>query len=284
MSFASYCEYLSRLPLSAHTKRSYKSRIGAYLNWLSSSPEAAAALRNQVERDYAIMDYRRHLLQSGAKPATVNASLAALDNFYLFLGVGKTRIRRQDLPVAAPRALEPEELRRVLKAVSYSSPRNRTIALILIHTGLRISELAALSVGDVFVTARKGEITVRCGKGGKHRVIPMNADLREAMCLYLTAPRQPHEALFLSQKGNRISISTVDHVIRQIARDAGVDMSAHTLRHSCLTRLIRSGADVVTVAEIAGHSRLETTRRYSLPSASVKIAAMEKLNYGSTGT
>jgi integrase/recombinase XerC len=69
--------------------------------------------------------------------------------------------------------------------------------------------------------------------------------------------------------------------VKKVARLAGVQMSAHTVRHSCLSFLIRSGTDVVTVAEIAGHSRLETTRRYSLPTAAVKAQAMERLIHDS---
>jgi len=66
-------------------------------------------------------------------------------------------------------------------------------------------------------------------------------------------------------------------VIRALAREADLALSAHTLRHTCLTRLVRDGADVVLVAEIAGHRRLETTRRYSLPSQADRQAAMERL-------
>jgi integrase/recombinase XerC len=60
-----------------------------------------------------------------------------------------------------------------------------------------------------------------------------------------------------------------------LALDAHLQLSAHTLRHTCLTNLVRSGADVVLVAEIAGHRRLDTTRRYSLPSQADKDAALE---------
>ena len=60
------------------------------------------------------------------------------------------------------------------------------------------------------------------------------------------------------------------------------ELSSHSLRHTFITRLIRSGTDVVAVAELAGHSRLETTRRYSLPSQDVMLAAVEKLNYAAS--
>jgi integrase/recombinase XerC len=82
-------------------------------------------------------------------------------------------------------------------------------------------------------------------------------------------------ALWLSRNGGRMTPRAIDLVIRRLAKDAGLELSAHVLRHTCVTNLIRSGADVVLVAEIAGHRRLDTTRRYSLPSEADRDAAVE---------
>jgi site-specific recombinase XerD len=78
-------------------------------------------------------------------------------------------------------------------------------------------------------------------------------------------------------RGQRLSIRAIDLILRRLGRDAGVTLSAHTLRHTCLTALVRNGNDLVLVAEIAGHRRLETTRRYSLPSARDRERAMDGL-------
>jgi integrase/recombinase XerC len=72
-----------------------------------------------------------------------------------------------------------------------------------------------------------------------------------------------------------MSSRAVDLVVRRLAAEAKLDLSAHVLRHTAVTNLVRSGADVVLVAEIAGHRRLDTTRRYSLPSQADKDAAVE---------
>jgi integrase/recombinase XerC len=235
------------------------------------------ALQEPLERDFAVREYKTYLLTSGRSSTTVNAVLAALDNFHLYLGLGAAKVRRQDLPVQAPKALELDEIRRVKRSIARSSVRNQTVMLLMLHTGLRISELAALNVGDVFVTSRKGELLVRCGKGSKQRKIPLNSEARTIMQAYLVGPQDPQEPLFKSQRGARLSVNAIDYVVRQIARDAGVKMSAHTLRHCALSQMVRQGVDIVTVAELAGHSRLETTRRYSLPTANDKINAVEKL-------
>ncbi len=85
-------------------------------------------------------------------------------------------------------------------------------------------------------------------------------------------------ALFVSLKGTRISPRAADSAIRRVASDGGLELSAHVLRHTCLTNLVRQGEDLVMVAEIAGHVRIETTRRYSLPSKADRQAAMERMD------
>lgn len=83
------------------------------------------------------------------------------------------------------------------------------------------------------------------------------------------------DALWLSRSGKRMSSRAVDLLVRRLATAAQLELSAHVLRHTFVNNLIRSGADVVLVAEIAGHRRLETTRRYSMPSHADKDAAVE---------
>ena len=151
----------------------------------------------------------------------------------------------------------------------------------MLHCGLRISEVSGLNVSDVVLTARKRELTVRCGKNSKRRVIPINKDASEALQEYLDRQvwHRWRSTIVYGHHGARISVQSIDHMIRQFGKDSGVELSSHSLRHTFITKLIRLGTDVVTVAELAGHSRLETTRRYSLPSQDVMIAAVEKLNY-----
>ena len=106
----------------------------------------------------------------------------------------------------------------------------------------------------------------------------MNSACRKALDAWSQAwPAGEVEALWLSRQGTRMSSRAIDLVIRRLAKDAGLELSAHTLRHTAVTNLIRSGADVVLVAEIAGHRRLDTTRRYSLPSAADRDAALEAI-------
>ena len=280
-----YETWLETQPLAAATRRVYRGHVCRFVEFLASWPgEGGDPLTDAHARDYAVRDFKSYLKTvRRAQPASVNLALAAVDHFYRFLGAGRPDVRREELAQAAPRALSPGELRRFLRAVERcESPRDRAIALLLVNTGLRIGECAALDVDDIAVSARKGRVVVREGKGDAYREVPLNAEAREALDAWVSVRRMlvgggEERALFVSRKAARLSTRAIDLVIRGLARDAEVVLSAHTLRHTCLTRLVRGGADVVLVAELAGHRRLETTRRYSLPSQADRQAAMDAL-------
>jgi len=277
---ATYRGWLARQALAARSREAYAAQVAAFLAWLAASEHGAGALSDGHVRDWAVRDYKRHVkTESRWAPASVNQALAAIDNFYRSLGAGRPDVAREDLPQLAPRALEEDEQRRFLRAVEASpSPRDRAIATVFFYTALRLSELADLELEDVSVTARRGMVRVRAGKGDAYREVPLNSACRKALDDWSEA-RAASEvgALWLSRQGTRMSSRAIDLVIRRLAKDAGLVLSAHTLRHTAVTNLIRSGADVVLVAEIAGHRRLDTTRRYSLPSAADRDAALEAI-------
>jgi hypothetical protein len=111
--FAKYQAWLEKQPLFEHSKRAYRSRLNHFLGFLDSSGEDyKAPFKDETERDYILKDYKRFLKQKHkASPNTVNAALAAADHFYQFLGLPKTKVKREDLPAEAPRALTNNEQR-----------------------------------------------------------------------------------------------------------------------------------------------------------------------------
>ncbi|MGO9793932.1 MAG: tyrosine-type recombinase/integrase [Solirubrobacteraceae bacterium] len=152
---------------------------------------------------------------------------------------------------------------------------------LLLYTALRLQEVVALDVDDVSISARKGMLVVRSGKGDAYREVPLNALSRKAVDDWLQDRGKPsgddERGLFVGPRGLRLTPRSVDRVVRGVADRAGLELSAHVLRHTCVTNLVRAGNDLVLVAELAGHRRLETTRRYSLPSAADRQAVMEAL-------
>jgi site-specific recombinase XerC len=150
---------------------------------------------------------------------------------------------------------------------------------LLLYTALRLHELVPLDVDDVSISARKGLVVIRSGKGDLYREVPLNPASRRALTDWLRerAAADGERALFTGPQGRRLSPRAVDLVVRDVAAKARLELSAHVLRHTCVTNLVRLGNDLVLVAELAGHRRLETTRQYSLPSAADRQAAMDAL-------
>src|SRR3954469_16107371 len=278
-----YLSWLERRPLAARSRQAYGHQVRRYLAWLGDrSPVDGDPLADGDARDWAVRDYKRHLKAVERwKPASVNLALAALDSFFTQLELGRPVVRREDLPASAPRALAEEQQRRLLRMAERASARDRAIVVVLLYTGLRLVELVALDIDDVRVSARKGLVVVRSGKGDAYREVPLNALVRQVLEEWLgeRARRtgEGERALFVGRGGRRLSKRSVDDVVRRLGQDAGVTLSAHVLRHTFLTRMVRQGSDLVLVAELAGHRRLEPTRHDSLPSDVDRLLAVERL-------
>ena len=283
---AGYAEHLSRSPLRGHSPRTYLAAVRGYLAWLEAADTDGDPLGDPAARDWAVRDYRTHMVTVARNaPSTVNKNLAAVADFYCWRGLGAPRdVKRHEVPRHAPKAMEPRAKLRYLRAVeACPSARNRAIALLPLYAGLRVSEIAALDVEDVRLSARKGELHV-IGKGEKTRTVPVHPKLREALTTWLAERgSQPGAdttaALFLSNRGRRVSVDTVADVLARITSSAGLDdhVTVHTCRHTFGTELTRSGVDLVTVAELMGHASLETTRLYTRPSAADMQRAVDLL-------
>lgn len=270
--FEDYQKELNKLPLSPHTRRAYESRLQHFLGFLGSHLDKYPnALAEGPSRDYVTRDYKQYLkVTTGSSPQTVNAYLTAIDSFFVFLGLGKAKAVREPLPQLAPQTLTPAEQKELFCATERRKrPRDRALATLLLNTGIRISECKDLNLEDVLLTERKGLLKIRARKGGNSREIPLNAACRLALREWLDErrkkfPRSDDEAFFLSNRCSRMSVDSIDHAIRSLAESAKIEgVSAHTLRHTCLANLIRSGVNVVSVAQVGGHKKLETTMRYS---------------------
>jgi integrase/recombinase XerC len=285
----SYERWLGGLPLADRTRREYSRWVRSYLAWLADGADlrslGADPLSDPRARDYAARDFKRLLKgERRLSAASVNLALSAVDHLYTHLGLDRANVRREELPKLAPRALDRDEQRLLMRAVERASPRDRALVVLMLFAGLRISEVVALDVEDARISPRKGVVIVRAGKGDAYREVPLNALVRQVLSEWLE-PRGPRvelaaegeTAVFVSRGGVRLSARATDASVRRVAHDAGLSLSAHVLRHTCLTNLVRQGEDLVMVAEIAGHVKLETTRRYTLPSTADRQAAMERL-------
>ena len=282
---AGYGDHLERSPLSGHSPRTYLSAIRAYLAWLQEAPVDGDPLNDATAKDWAVRDYRSYLVTVAKRAtATVNKHLAALQDFYVWRGLGQPQgVRRHQVPRHAPKALGPRAKVRYLRAVeAWPSARDRAIALLPLYAGTRIAEITALDVADVRLSARKGEIRL-VGKGEKARTVPVHPKLRAALAAWLderpSRRGADSAALFTSVRGTRMTTDAIADVIDAITSTAGLDdhVTSHVLRHTFGTELTRSGVDLVTVAELMGHASLETTRLYTRPSKADMQRAVDLL-------
>ena len=280
-----YAAALRTAPLSEQTRRTYASKVRQFLAWLAAADLDEDPLADADGRDWAVRDYRTHL-QAVLKrsPATVNNALAAVDDFYIRRGLGPASAARIQITAAAPRALDQRAQLRYLREVQRCpSPRDQALALVPFYAGVRISEIVALDVDDIARSARKGVLRI-LGKGQRVRHVPIHPQLRSALAGWLDerddwpgAKNSP--ALFLNQRGQRLSVRGAHDIVTAIAEAAGLDDHAtvHVLRHTFATTLVRGGTDLVIVAELLGHARLETTRAYTRPSAEDRTRALDLL-------
>jgi site-specific recombinase XerD len=280
---ADYGAWLAEQPLSSRTREAYLAAVTAFVAWLDQRDAGPGdALAAPRARDLAARDYKRHMkVDRGLSPASVNQALAGMDNLFRFLGLGAAIVGREELPRAAPRALDVDQQRLLLQAAEESTARDRAIVALLLFTGLRLSEAAALHVADVRISARKGLVVVRSGKGDAYREVELNALVRAMLDEWIDArekvARAGETSFFVSRTGSALSSRSIDLAVRRVAARARLELSAHVLRHTFVTGLVRAGNDLVLVAELAGHRRLETTRRYSLPSQADRQKAVGDL-------
>ncbi|MCA1679569.1 MAG: tyrosine-type recombinase/integrase [Actinobacteria bacterium] len=277
--------WLAGRPLADRSRREYARNVRVYCSWLAVTPDRDGwqgdPLSDPLARDHAARDFRRWLqVEPRAAASTVNLALASLDALYRCLGLGRPHVRRDKPAPAAPRALDEAGQRRLLRAAEGAPMRARALVMLMLFTALRISEAVALDVDDVRILTRKGVLVV-LGKGEVQREVPLNALVRQVLDEWLGRRKEiaaeGERALFVSRTGGRLSARSADRDVRLVAAGAGLELSAHTLRHTCLTGLVRRGNDLVMVAELAGHQKLETTRRYTLPSAADRQRAVEDL-------
>ena len=284
---AEYADHLEHSPLTGHTPRTYLAAIRSYLIWLQGEDAEGDPLNVAAAKDWAVRDYRSYLVTVAKRAtATVNKHLAALQDFYVWRGLGQPQgVKRHRVLRRAPKALDPRAKLRYLRAVeAWPSARDRAIALLPLYAGTRIAEIEALDVADVRLSARKGELHL-VGKGEKSRTVPAHVTLREVLAAWLAErPGYPNAAdslaLFLSGRGTRMTTDALADVIGRITSAAGLEdkVTSHRLRHTFGTELTRKGVDVVTVAELMGHASLETTRMYTRPSDADMQTAVDKLS------
>jgi len=147
--------------------------------------------------------------------------------------------------------------------------------LLLIHTGLRISEAVSLKIDDVIIRERSGIVRVRHGKGDKYREVPLNLTVRRALDGYISETKG--EWLFPGRRGGHITTRSAENVLTKYGRVSGLNVTPHILRHTFGKMLVDAGESLDRVAALMGHANLNTTARYTRPSVQDLEKAVDRL-------
>ena len=233
-------------------------------------------------------DFISALSKADLALSTVNRVLSTLRSFYGYLerehGIHNPMkdVESRKIPLRLPKALTVSEITRLIDA-SFSednviSLRDRAILELLYSTGGRVSEIVGINVNDIsMMNSESAEVRVikLRGKGNKERIVPMGSFSVKALDDYLVRVRpsllgknskNKNDALFLNQRGSRISRQSAWQIVVDSAKKSGLSegISPHVFRHSFATHLLDGGADIRVVQELLGHASVTTTQIYTL--------------------
>ncbi|MFP4344267.1 MAG: tyrosine-type recombinase/integrase [Anaerolineales bacterium] len=298
---------LRRKDRSERTVRAYAGAVADFRTWFEAhNPGQPCDPAHITPLD--VRSYRTHLRDERRLSVnTVNSYLAGLRAFCKWAqGAGHAQhdptsgIKSLKVQRSAPKWLEASDQYALLRAAEQAvqlgdlraggeadapgaiwSRRDRALVVFMLNSGLRLSEVAALTLDDITIRPRSGWVDVRAGKGSKARRVELNKDARKALSEWLAV--RPEEegcaALWISQKGGALSKRALSGRITVLGEAAGLDIHPHTLRHSFAKNLVRAGVGLEVVADLLGHENLDTTRIYTTPSAADRQAAVEKVRW-----
>jgi len=268
---------------SAHTLRNYESDLGQFHGFLTQTPEGDSRPEPELGQidNLTIREFLAFLYRQGNRKSSVARKLACLRSFMRFLSEKGVIPGNPAKIVATPRQEKrlPEHLRidsatELVEAPDISTAggkRDRAILEFLYGTGVRVSELVGLDLGDLDID--EGLLRV-LGKGRKERVVPFGRKAREALESYLVERREllmrskgrkNAEAVFLNARGGRLTSRSIGNIVdRYMSKTAEkLKVHPHTLRHTFATHMLEAGADLRSIQELLGHESLSTTQKYT---------------------
>ena len=253
--------------------------IKAYFSDLAKVPFVEITTEN-------IANYTQAMQEDGLAISTINRRLLSVSQYVKFLGeeegqtlAVKIRPLKQQRQNFLDDVLTEKDLESLLRAADkHEDKRAAAIFATLAYTGMRVSEMLQLTVESV----GRDTITIN-GKGSKRREVFMANKLQKVLREYMKDRKSEEQALFVGQRGP-INRQTVDSIIKEYAGYIRLKMTkahAHNFRHLFCKMALENGLDIATVADLAGHTDLNTTRIYTRKTKKELLEAIESI--GGTG-
>lgn len=260
--------------LAANTLESYQRDLFAYTDFLKNQGVSEIVASNRSH----IVSYLVMLQKKGRATATLSRNLASIRAFYQFLVRDRhlehdpsVHLETPKIEKRLPKVLSLEEVETLLEGPDLGQPsglRDKAMLELLYATGIRVSELVQLNMGDINLEMG----FLKCmGKGSKERMIPLGKMAISVIQLYIETARLRllkaggGTALFVNHLGKRMTRQGFWKIIKKYALQSGItaDITPHTLRHSFATHLLENGADLRSVQEMLGHADISTTQIYT---------------------
>lgn len=219
-----------------------------------------------------VRDHLYGLKQTGLSDTTIRRHYNTIKQFCNYLrstGLLDTNVfqdikrpRTVSFTVKVPTTKDMERLLDLPDTETESGCRDKAILELLYSSGLRVSELVNLTLGDI----KPGSVQINQGKGSKTRTIPLTSTAWLWVNEYLDMFRYGVEGrdwLFLTDQGKKMNRETITRMIGRYGKQIGLDISAHTLRHACATHLLEAGVDIRYLQTLLGHSNIAVTAKYA---------------------
>jgi len=257
-----------------NTIRSYVNDVNVFLEWLSHTIGQSFSVRDISEAD--VRDFKSFLLTRNASNTSINRRLTALRQFFLFCAErkyirGNPAAGVPALPSApaSVKLLSRKEQLLLLRTVeNMNRPLERVILLLLIHAGMRSSEICNLKVADLHMSSREGKLFIRDERGQKYRFVKLSSRAQAAMRLYCKSrrirmfSRRRDEPLLKQRNGNPLTQQVIDHIVKRVGKHAGiVDITPTMLRNTYTVQLLLSGEPPDKVALRLGTKSIAALKR-----------------------
>jgi len=269
--------------LAANTVTAYKSDLERFFHYLSINNLSLEKINSEDLTMYVAWLRGMGNTEFKIGESSIARNVISLRSYFSYLSKEykyhdpTSNFKPPKIPKRLPKALSIEQILSILNiaGVDKISLRDKAMLELLYSTGARVSELINLNAADISTVTSDNQIstTVKLkGKGGKERVVPIGSFAVKAVNDYLTRSRpnlvkvSTQRALFLNQRGGRLSRQSAWNVVTANAQRAGVaeQVSPHSMRHSFATHLLDGGADIRVVQELLGHASVTTTQIYTL--------------------